>query len=126
MEAINDVKRAVSNPPPAREDRKRARLFIKPFPKLTESGLWTGGVRERSNEIKAKVIGFVISGVVTTVFGISGLNTPGSIDGVAPFASFNLPQGVAVSRNGDIYVADSLGNRIRKIIPRTGAYPASI
>ncbi len=51
-------------------------------------------------------------GVVTT---LAGGNGPGAIDGFCAEAQFDLPYGVAVSTNGDIYVADRSNNRIRRI-----------
>jgi NHL repeat len=52
------------------------------------------------------------SGVVTT---LAGSGTAGSDDGLGVFASFNGPTGIAVDRQGNIYVSDSHNNKIRKI-----------
>jgi sugar lactone lactonase YvrE len=41
----------------------------------------------------------------------------GSADGVGAAASFNAPEGIAIDRDGDIYVADTGNNTIRKITP---------
>ncbi len=41
----------------------------------------------------------------------------GSSDGAATVARFNAPQGVAVDGNGNVYIADSGNNTIRKITP---------
>lgn len=38
-------------------------------------------------------------------------------DGPGPSAHFHNPQGVAVSEDGDIFVADTMNHRIRKISP---------
>ena len=53
------------------------------------------------------------SGTVSTIagFGTSG----GFTDGVVSGARFNSPSGVAVDSSGNIYVADTANNRIRKI-----------
>jgi sugar lactone lactonase YvrE len=48
---------------------------------------------------------------------LAGSGSPGSADGVAANASFNTPSGIAVDANGDIYVADSANDNIRKITP---------
>ena len=53
------------------------------------------------------------AGVVTTIAGKAG--TKGSSDGTGDQASFNKPQEVAVDSKGNLYVADSDNNTIRKI-----------
>lgn len=52
------------------------------------------------------------SGVVTT---LAGNGISGSNDGRGTTSSFNLPFGLTVSVSGDVYVADSGNNRVRKI-----------
>jgi serine/threonine-protein kinase len=52
------------------------------------------------------------AGVVTTLAGTGDI---GSADGSAVTASFNHPNGVAVDGAGNVYVADSENNLIRKI-----------
>jgi serine/threonine-protein kinase len=54
------------------------------------------------------------SGVVTT---LAGSGTTGAFDGFGVNASFNLPAGIAVDKQGNIYVSDSGNNKIRKITP---------
>jgi sugar lactone lactonase YvrE len=53
-------------------------------------------------------------GVVIT---LAGLGHPGSEDGPGSMAGFHFPTGVAVDREGDVYVADSANNMIRRISP---------
>ena len=50
------------------------------------------------------------------VYTIAG-STSGSDDGPPATAKFNLPYGIAVDVSGNLYVADTANNRIRKITP---------
>jgi len=53
--------------------------------------------------------------VVTTLAGTAGVK--GSADGTGAAASFNYPYGIATDSVGNVYVADSQNNIIRKINP---------
>ena len=55
------------------------------------------------------------AGSVTTVAGSTPKN--GSTDGIGTSARFYLPQGVAVEKGGNVYVADTLNSTIRMITP---------
>ena len=55
------------------------------------------------------------AGVVTTIGGVAGQS--GNLDGNGSDALFNLPEGVAVDAEGNVYVADSVNNSIRKGYP---------
>jgi hypothetical protein len=55
------------------------------------------------------------AGVVTTLAGTAGVQ--GSADGTGPAASFVFPTGVAVDGAGNVYVADSGNNTLRKVSP---------
>ena len=52
-------------------------------------------------------------GIVDTLVGSAG--QVGSNDGTGSAARFNQPQGLAVDREGNVYVADSLNSTLRKI-----------
>ncbi len=54
-------------------------------------------------------------GTVTTIAGQIGVK--GSTDAMGTNASFNLPTGIAVDTNGNLYVADEFNDTIRKITP---------
>jgi sugar lactone lactonase YvrE len=69
-------------------------------------------VADTSNSILRKI---TPQGVVSTVAGQAGVM--GSQNGIGSAATFSQPSGVAVAADGTIYVADTLGNRIRKIAP---------
>jgi sugar lactone lactonase YvrE len=54
------------------------------------------------------------NGIVST---FAGSGVAGAIDGTGVNASFNGPAGLAVDASGNVYVADSNNNEIRKITP---------
>ncbi len=55
------------------------------------------------------------NGTLTTLAGKAGLY--GSSDGTGAAATFWSPSGIAVDRSGNVYVADTKNNTIRKITP---------
>ena len=57
-------------------------------------------------------------GIVTTIAGTGRKGDGG--DGPAAKAELNGPHSLAVAKNGDIYVADTWNNRVRKIDARSG------
>ena len=67
-------------------------------------------VADRSNHTIRKITS---AGVVSTLAGLA--LDPGSTDGIGSAARFNRPEGVAVDAAGNVYVADTFNNTIRKI-----------
>lgn len=55
------------------------------------------------------------AGVTTTIAGVPGQS--GSFDGTGSDARFDQPEGIAVDSQGNVYVADSVNNSIRKGYP---------
>ena len=53
-------------------------------------------------------------GLITTIAG-NGTNGYGGDGGLAIDAMLNYPSGVAVDGNGDLFIADALNNRVRKV-----------
>jgi sugar lactone lactonase YvrE len=55
------------------------------------------------------------AGLVSTVAGLSAFASAGSTDGPGSVARFSGPQGAAVDRAGNVYIADTINSTIRKI-----------
>ncbi|MEB0299872.1 hypothetical protein QN348_03230, partial [Mucilaginibacter sp. 5C4] len=68
-------------------------------------------VADANNNVIRKI---TAAGVVTTFAGSGAI---GNADGTGTAASFNHPAGVAVDAAGNVYVADTNNNLIRKITP---------
>lgn len=69
-------------------------------------------VVDQGNSVIRKV---TTAGVVTTVAGLA--STPGNADGLGSEARFRTPTGICTDSSGNLYVADSGNNLIRKITP---------
>ena len=59
-----------------------------------------------------KIRKITAAGVAST---LAGSGSFGSANGIGAVASFNFPTGIAVDASGNVYVADSFNNKIRKI-----------
>ena len=59
------------------------------------------------------------TGVITTVAG-TGLQGYSGDGGLASSAELNTPQGIAVDTSGNLYIADSFNNAVRKVSSDTG------
>lgn len=72
-------------------------------------------VADTDNHTIRKIV--IATGAVTT---LAGSGTAGAANGIGTAASFNFPQGVAADAAGNVYVADVLNHKIRKIVVATG------
>jgi len=61
-----------------------------------------------------RIVKVTAAGVVVTLAGSGSL---GNADGTAMQASFNAPTGIAVDGIGNVYVADTFNNEIRRVTP---------
>jgi sugar lactone lactonase YvrE len=73
-------------------------------------------VADTLNHVVRKV---TASGVVSTLAGNVG--AAGSSDGIGTGAAFNAPQGIAADAAGNLYVADTNNQTIRRIVAATGS-----
>ena len=96
----------------------RSALFSFGVTETSGVGARTMGLDSKGNLYVADTLNYVIrkmtpDGVVTTVAGSPG--NSGSVDGTGAAAQFSSPYGVAVDGAGNVFVADSGNNAIRKI-----------
>jgi gliding motility-associated-like protein len=67
-----------------------------------------------ADQVNNRIRKITPAGQVTT---LAGSGATGSNNGSGPSATFNNPDGVAVDKAGNVYVADTKNNLIRKIAP---------
>jgi uncharacterized protein (TIGR03437 family) len=73
-----------------------------------------------NNEIREVL---AATGIITTVAGVGAPGFHGD-GGVATSALLDHPSGIALDASGDIFIADTLNNRIREVSPSTGPPPS--
>ena len=61
----------------------------------------------------------VSTGIISTIAG-TGTNSYSGDNGAATSAGLNYPRGVGLDTAGNVYIADSYNNRIRKVTISTG------
>ena len=74
------------------------------------NGTWNGGTDSPDQAIR------YIDAVTREVSTFAGSGTAGYADAIGAAAAFSAPTGVAIDKNGTVYVLDKNNNRIRKII----------
>ncbi len=73
-----------------------------------------------SDASNSRIVKYTVAGPTFETF--AGTGTPGNTGngGLATAAQLNKPEGVAVDSNDDVYIADSGGASIRKVVVATG------
>jgi len=71
-----------------------------------------------NHAIRVLTIGLDLSDVLVET--VAGTGVAGVLDGPLDIAQLNRPVAVAISGNGDIYIADQGNSRIRRLIPNVG------
>jgi glucose/arabinose dehydrogenase len=77
---------------------------------IAGNGTWDGGTYNADQSIR-----YVKAGT-WEVSTFAGSGTAGYADAIGEAAAFSAPTGVAVDKNGTVYVLDKNNNRIRKIV----------
>ncbi|HKO80964.1 MAG TPA: hypothetical protein VJU78_11240, partial [Chitinophagaceae bacterium] len=77
---------------------------------IAGNGTWDGGTYNTDQSIR------YIKAATWDVSTFAGSGSAGYADAIGEAAAFNAPTGVAVDKNGTIYVLDKNNNRVRKII----------
>ena len=92
--------------------------FSAPFPMLGNVTLKAKAFKPLFNDSAIRTMSFgLISYENGNVSTVAGTGQPGFRDGDSGSAQFSSPQGICMDALGNIYVADTGNNRIRKITP---------
>ncbi|MES2536346.1 MAG: NHL repeat-containing protein [Pseudomonadota bacterium] len=83
---------------------------------ITADGLGNLYVTDTNNHTIRKIV--IATGEVTTLAGTPG--SRGSVDGTGAAALFDFPLGITADGAGNLFVADTSNNTIRKIVAATG------
>jgi sugar lactone lactonase YvrE len=90
------------------------RAEVLPVPRWFTPLAWDSRRERLLGADDSAVLAVTLDGQVTT---IAGGEARGHADGTGPAASFNAPMGLCVAPNGDVLVADTENNLIRRITP---------
>ncbi len=72
-------------------------------------------ISDQGNNVVRRVDG--VTGIITTVAGVFGGGSFSGDGARASLAHFNIPVGMAFDAAGNLYVADSSNNRVRRVTP---------
>ncbi len=75
-------------------------------------------IADTSNQRVRKVT--VSTGIITTIAGSSTSGDYSGDNGPATSATLYVPQGVSLDATGNVYIADTLNNRVRKVTVSSG------
>ncbi len=92
-------------------------LFAQPFG-IAYDGMGNLYVADNENSSIRKIV--ILTGVASDFAGPGQEGSPGSADGAGINARFRVPQGIAVSASGSIFVSDTGNNEIRAITISNG------
>lgn len=89
--------------------------FFYGYPGIDSSGNIYGAIGQTSQA--HSVVKITPAGVISVLAGPGGVTKSGYVDGTGSAARFNSPQGSCLDSAGDLFIADTTNNRIRKVTP---------
>lgn len=89
--------------------------FFNGYPAIDSSGNIYGAIGQ-PNEAHS-VVKITPAGVYSVLAGPGGITSNGYADGTGSAARFNSPQGSCLDSAGNLFIADTANNRIRKVTP---------